>query len=95
MKQIRNITVKSDISNHCNAATDRRCGFQAPINAEDRFLGVAQLVERVVWDHQAVRAGLTTQTSMRLSETPSSPVLELMMLVGPSIKNRLYAPMDK
>ena len=30
------------------------------------FLGVAQLVERVAWDHEAVRAGLTTQTSMGL-----------------------------
>lgn len=27
------------------------------------FLGVAQLVERVAWDHEAVRAGLTTQTN--------------------------------
>ena len=26
------------------------------------FLGVAQLAERVAWDHEAVRAGLTTQT---------------------------------
>ena len=30
------------------------------------FLGVAQLAERVAWDHEAVRAGLTTQTSMGL-----------------------------
>lgn len=30
------------------------------------FLGVAQLVERVIWDHEAVGSCPTTQTSLRL-----------------------------
>ena len=44
------------------------------------FLGVAQLAERVAWDHEAVRAGLTTQTIEVEYEKGNSYYLRIISL---------------
>ena len=53
------------------------------------FLGVAQLAERVAWDHEAVRAGLTTQTICVYSSVGSSTCL---LSKGSAVRGCLDAP---
>ena len=44
------------------------------------FPGVAQLAERVAWDHEAVRAGLTTRTRVEFVGSAATLTLNLQLL---------------